>query len=339
MQVCRTLELWFQDRDSTKGMLSSIGMGTRSTLDVKFRMVVRIIYTYLVVRLTDKGLSIHHGTDTGHAGGGGGVLAWRKGRQSSAQSLGDGSSVAPGGGGSGGKHESRDASTVLIEALAQLPAKNKDYAIVFVTPPNVGVSVHKTGSAATTAAMTMALLPALASSPLDIVKRTIMSTPSPPLAPGSPPTTSNVSTPTYGLDRRRDSHSRASSVVGGHNKRLSIQSHHSRFSTSSWDDTAGMILFPEDMNEFSNGLSSPLSPTAAATAAGELAATRRRVGGSSSQQPTEYRVRLQQGTKNGMEDLVWAVAQIKDRRFRILEAADFMEEVLERFYDGDDYFA
>lgn len=93
--------------------------------------------------------------------------------------------------------------------------------------------------------------------------------------------------------------------------------------------------------DLANGLSSPLSTTVAATTAGELAATRRRVGGSSSQQqqPTEYRVRLQQGTKNGMEDLVWAVAQIKDRRFRILEAADFMEEVLERFYDGDDYFA
>lgn len=340
MQVCRTLELWFQDRDSTKGMLSSIGMGTRSTLDVKFRMVVRIIYTYLVVRLADKGLSIHHGTDTGHAGGGGGVLAWRKGRQSSAQSLGDGSSATLGGGGSGGKHESRDASTVLIEALAQLPAKNKDYAIVFVAPPSAGVSGYKGGSAAATAAMTMALLPSLASSPLDMVKRTIMSTPPPPLAQGSSPTPSNVSTPTYGLDRRRHNHSSASSVVGGHNKRLSIQSHHSRFSTGSWDDTAGTILFPEDMTEYSNGISSPLSITAAATAAGELSATRRRVGDSSSQQqPTEYRVRLQQGTKNGTEDLVWAVSQIKDRRFRILEAADFMEEVLERFYDGDDYFA
>ncbi|KAF9540698.1 Ectopic P granules protein 5 [Mortierella hygrophila] len=341
MQVCRTLELWFQDRDSTKGMLSSIGMGTRSTLDAKFRMVVRIIYTYLVVRLADKGLSIHHGTDTGHAGGGGGVLAWRKERLSSVQSLSDGSSAAPGGDGSGGKHESRDVSTMLTEALAQLPAKNKDYAIVFVSPPTVGISVHKGGSATGGAAMTMALLPALASSPLDIVKRTIMSTPPPPLALGPSPTTSNISTPTWGMDRRRHNHSSASSVVGGHNKRLSIQSHHSRFSTgSSWDDTAGTILFPEDMMDLSNGLSSPLSATAATTAAGELAATRRRAGGSSSQQqPTEYRVRLQQGTKNGMEDLVWAVAQIKDRRFRILEAADFMEEVLERFYDGDDYFA
>ncbi|KAF8942785.1 Ectopic P granules protein 5 [Haplosporangium gracile] len=345
IQVCRTLELWFQDRDSTKGMLSSIGMGMRSMLDVKFRMVVRIIYTYLVVRLTDKGLSIHHGTDTGHAGGGGGVLAWRKGRQSSVQSLGDGSSAASGG---GGKHESRDASTVLIEALAHLPTKNKDYAVVFVSPPTAGVSMHRGGSAAAAAAMTMALLPALASSPLDMVKRTIMSTP-PPLAQGSSPPrrsgsspTSNISTPTYGMDRRHNNPNSTNSIVGaGHNKRLSIQSYHSRFSTgSSWDDTAGTILFPEDMAGLpNNGLSSSLSTTVTTTTkTGELAATRRRVGVSSSQ-PTEYRIRLQQGTKNGTEDLVWAVQQIKDRRFRILEAADFMEEVLERFYDGDDYFA
>ncbi|KAG0291624.1 Ectopic P granules protein 5 [Linnemannia gamsii] len=338
MQVCRTLELWFQDRDSTKGMLSSIGMGTRSTLDVKFRMVVRIIYTYLVVRLADKGLSIHHGTDTGHAGGGGGVLAWRKGRQSSMQSLGDGSLASPGG---GGKHESRDASTVLIEALTNLPTKNRDYAIVFVSPPTAGVPLQRGGSAAAAAAMTMALLPALASSPIDMVKRTIMSTPppvtqgSPPKRPGSSPT-SNISTPTYGLDRRHDNHS-TNSTVGAHNKRLSIQSHHSRFSTgSSWDDTAGTILFPEDMSDLTNGMSSLSTAATSATKAGELSATRRRVG---STQPTEFRIRLQQGTKNGMEDLVWAVQQIKDRRFRILEAADFMEEVLERFYDGDDYFA
>lgn len=337
MQVCRTLELWFQDRDSTKGMLSSIGMGTRSTLDVKFRMVVRIIYTYLVVRLTDKGLSIHHGTDTGHAGGGGGVLAWRKGRQSSVQSLGDGSSASPSG---GGKHDSRDASTVLIEALANLPTKNRDYAIVFVSPPTVGVPVHRGGSAAAAAAMTMALLPALASSPIDMVKRTIMSTPppvtqgSPPRRPGSSPT-STISTPTYGMDRRHNNHS-TNNTVGAHSKRLSIQSHHSRFSTGSWDDTAGTILFPEDMTDLTNGVSSLSTTTTSTAKAGELAATRRRVG---STHPTEYRIRLQQGTKNGMEDLVWAVQQIKDRRFRILEAADFMEEVLERFYDGDDYFA
>ncbi|KAF9130294.1 Ectopic P granules protein 5 [Mortierella sp. 14UC] len=340
MQVCRTLELWFQDRDATKGILGSIGMGARSTLDVKFRLVVRIIYTYLVVRLTDKGLSIHHGTDTGHAGGGGGVLAWRKGRQSSVQSVGDGSSAAPGGG------NSRDASAVLIEALAQLPTKNKDYATVFVAPPTSSTAMKRTGSVAA-AAMTIALLPALSSSPLDIVKRTIMSTP-PPLAQGSPPRRSGsspgstVSTPTYGMDRRNNNRSSHDGVIAGHNKRLSIQSHHSRFSTgSSWDDTAGTILFPDDVTDLNNGFSSSSLTTATATTttkAEELVATRQRVG-LGQQQPTEYRIRLQQGTKNGVEDLVWAVQQIKDRRFRILEAADFMEEVLERFYDGDDYFA
>ncbi|KAG0214731.1 Ectopic P granules protein 5 [Mortierella sp. NVP41] len=346
MQVCRTLEVWFQDRDSTKGMLSSIGMGPRSTLDTN---------SYLVVRLADKGLSIHHGTDTGHAGGGGGVLAWRKGRQSSMQSLGDGSSMTAGVAG-GGKSSTRDASTVLIESLAQLPTKNKDYALVFLSPPTMaGVSMLRNGSAAAAAAaMTMSLLPALASSPIDMVKRTIMSTPSSPSAAisGSPPrrpgssASSTASTPTYGMNRRINNNSSSGSATGGHNKRLSMQSQHSRFSSgSSWDDTAEAMLFTsednmavtEQANNNNGALLSSSSLLLIPTRTGELVATRRRVG--LGQATTEYRRRLQQGTKNGMDDLVWAVQQIKDRRFRILEAADFMEEVLDRFYEGDDYFA
>ncbi|KAF9925437.1 Ectopic P granules protein 5 [Linnemannia zychae] len=334
MQVCRTLELWFQDRDSTKGVLSSIGMGSRSTLDIKFRMVVRIIYTYLVVRLVDKGLSIHRGADTGHAGSGGGVLAWRKGRQNSVQSQGDSSSTSG--------SSSRDTSAALIDALAQLPIKNKDYALVFTAPIAASDSAQKVGSASTA----IALLPALASSPLDIVKRSIMSTP-PPLIHGSPSKksgpspTSTASTPTFGSERRNNNFGNNGKIIG-HNKRLSVQSGHSRFSTtSSWDDTAGTILFPDEMIDHAANRISTLSMSTTPINTGELVATRRRVFGSShhQQQPTEYRIRLQQGTKNGTEDLVWAVERIKDRRFRILEAADFMEEVLDRFYEGDDYFA
>lgn len=40
-----------------------------------------------------------------------------------------------------------------------------------------------------------------------------------------------------------------------------------------------------------------------------------------------------------MEDFEWAVQQVKDRRFRILEAAEVLTEVMDRFYEDDDYFA
>ncbi len=53
----------------------------------------------------------------------------------------------------------------------------------------------------------------------------------------------------------------------------------------------------------------------------------------------EHRVRQQVGTKNGLQDMEWVVQQIKDRRFRILEAAEVLAEVMDRFYEGDDYFA
>ncbi|KAF9946449.1 Ectopic P granules protein 5 [Mortierella alpina] len=348
-QVCRALEPWFQDRDSTKGMLSSIGMGARSCYDPKFRLVVRIIYTYLVVRLADKNVSIHQGVNIGHAGGSGGVLAWRKGRQSGLPNDGANRSFQQAG------VEARDGSAALIETLAQLPAKNKDYASVFVAPtvaPSSSYAVTTTTStaAASTTAMTMAMaipamassismIPSLASSPIELVKKTIL-TSSPPAAfvrpslsspSSSPRSSSTASTPTFSKERRTSHNSGHGSIGMGasnnYNKRMSLQSHHSRFSTgSSWDDTAGSLLLFDGMSEPNGGSS---------TMAGRsLVATQRR-----SAVGKEHRVRQQFGTKNGLQDLEWVVQQIKDRRFRILEAAEVLTEVMERFYEGDDYFA
>ncbi|KAF9956085.1 Ectopic P granules protein 5 [Mortierella alpina] len=357
-QVCRALEPWFQDRDSTKGMLSSIGMGARSSFDPKFRLVVRIIYTYLVVRLADKNVSIYQGVNSGHAGGSGGVLAWRKGRSSA---LANDSSANRNFQQAG--VEARDGSAALIETLSQLPVKNKDYASIFVAPAIAPVSSYAvtpttatstaTATATSTTAMTMAamaipamassisMIPALASSPIELVKKTIL-TSSPPVASfmrpslsspsSSPRSSSATSTPTFVKERRTSHNSGHSSIGMGassnhYHKRMSLQSHHSRFSTgSSWDDTAGSLLLFEGMSEPNGGSS---------TMAGRsLVATQRR-----SAAGREHRVRQQMGTKNGLQDLEWVVQQIKDRRFRILEAAEVLAEVMERFYEGDDYFA
>ncbi|KAF9934639.1 Ectopic P granules protein 5 [Mortierella alpina] len=351
-QVCRALEPWFQDRDSTKGMLSSIGMGARSSFDPKFRLVVRMIYTYLVVRLADKNVSIYQGVNSGHAGGSGGVLAWRKGRQSGLPNDSANRNFQQAG------VEARDGSAALIETLSQLPAKNKDYASIFVAPavaPASSYAVTPTTTTstatATATAMTMAMaipamassismIPALASSPIELVKKTIL-TSSPPVASfirpslsspsSSPRSSSAASTPTFKKERRTSHHSGHSNSITGasnhYNKRMSLQSQHSRFSTgSSWDDTAGSLLLFEGMSEPNGGSS---------TMAGRsLVATQRR-----SAAGKEHRVRQQMGTKNGLQDLEWVVQQIKDRRFRILEAAEVLAEVMERFYEGDDYFA
>jgi hypothetical protein len=65
-----------------------------------------------------------------------------------------------------------------------------------------------------------------------------------------------------------------------------------------------------------------------------LVATQKRFGTA-----TEHRTRLHQGTKHaGTQDLEWAVQQIKDRRFQILEAGEVLTEVMDRFYEDDDYF-
>ncbi|KAF9395680.1 Ectopic P granules protein 5 [Mortierella sp. AD011] len=335
-QVCRTLEVWYQDRDSTKGMLSSIGMGTRSSFDTKFRLVIRIIYTYVVVRLADKGVSIHQAAQNG------GMLSWRRARQSSEQSLseGTGGRGSPVDGNTNSNINSKDASAALIETLAQLPVKNKDYAIVFIPLPSTIASDMAVATTATSAPSAIGIpyagpsksliTSALSSSPLDYVKKTIMSS-SPPRPLSSPSFTSPSSTTTSvrqtHRERRISQHSQSS-------KRMSFQSHHSRLSMGgSWDETAVPPF--EEMSEPNGGPSSSKG----------LASTRRRFGSGtppsagSGSVMTEHRMRLRQGTKSGVQDLEWAVQQIKDRRFRILEAAEVLEEVMERFYEGDDYFA
>ncbi|KAF8980293.1 hypothetical protein BGZ46_004399 [Entomortierella lignicola] len=328
-QVCKTLEVWCQDRDSTRGMLSSIGMGTRSSFDTKFRLVIRIIYTYVVVRLADKGVSIHQTVQ------GGGMMAWRKSRQNSGQapSEGNGNRGSPSESNTNNTTNTKDTSNALIDSLTQLPIKNKDYAIVFIPLPPTTNAVSTTVATSAPSAIgipfanaSKSIMPsALASSSLDFVKKTIMS-PSPPRSQLPSSTSPTTTSPRQAQrERRLSQHSQSS-------KRMSFHSHHSRLSMGgSWDET--MVTPFEEMSESNGGTSS---------CSKGLIATRRRFGssaGSNNSAMTVHRMRLRQGTKNGTQDLEWAVQQIKDRRFRILEAAEILEEVMERFYEGDDYFA
>ncbi|KAG0035806.1 Ectopic P granules protein 5 [Podila clonocystis] len=371
IQVCQTLELWCQDRDTTKGMLSSIGMGTRSSFDTKFRLVVRIIYTYLVIRLADKGISIHQGSS---GAGSGGVMAWRRGRHNSGGDTGLSTSAPTSGQGSKRPGDKKDVATQLVETLVQLPVKNKDYALIFMKPPPPQLSAAGTiplGSSLGPLAVSSLALGLLSSSsssspsPLDIVKRTILSSSvsSPSSSPkafanhqrtGSASTTRSASSPKRGFTPSGTSNDFSSSapssgvaIVG---KRASVQSHHSRFSTGgSWDDSAGSLLLYDRFN-INRHDSSSMAPSLSPVSAG-LVSTRRKYyqqplfpsgmssSSASSLYPTEQRLRLQYGTRHeGMEDFEWAVQQVKDRRFRILEAAEVLTEVMDRFYDGDDYF-
>ncbi|KAF9300538.1 Ectopic P granules protein 5 [Mortierella antarctica] len=372
IQVCQTLELWCQDRDTTKGMLSSIGMGTRSSFDTKFRLVVRIIYTYLVVRLADKGVSIHQGINGTPAGG---VMDWRRGRHNSGGETGLSTSTPTSGQGSKRPGDKKDVATQLIDTLVQLPVKNKDYAFIFMKPPQPQLSAVGTmplGSSLGPLAVSSLALGLLSSSsssspsPLDIVKRTIL--PSSASSPSSSPkatvnhqrtvsasTTRTALSPKRGYTPNRTSNdfssSAPSSGIAIMGKRTSVQSHHSRFSTGgSWDDSAGSLLLYDRFNSNkhdSSSMASSLSPVSAG-----LMSNRRKYyqqplfpsglssSSASSLYPTEQRLRLQYGTRHeGMEDFEWAVQQVKDRRFRILEAAEVLTEVMDRFYEDDDYFA
>ncbi|KAI1316558.1 Ectopic P granules protein 5 [Mortierella claussenii] len=370
-QVCRSLEVWCQDRDSAKGMLSAIGMGTRSSFDTKFRLVIRIMYTYVVTRLADKGVSIHQAA--GHGGAGGNMLAWRKGRQ-----LSEG-----GGGGRGSPLEghangvnSKDSNAALVETLAQLPVKNKDYAVVFLTPQQPSSAVAATGDPSSMimsmsiplVGSPISILPALASSPLGLVKKTIMPSPSalssssgtPPPRPGPLPWPTTSLSTTTGAERwpphsRPVAHEFKTSQLSHGSRRSSLSSslssiqghrHHPRHSIngSSWNDTTGSIALFEEMSE-PNGVKSTNQGLIAPKRWLENAGVGHHDGASGGTgvigiaTSTEHRVRLQQGTKNGTQDLDWAVQQIKDRRFQILETVEVLDEVLNRFYDGDDYFA
>ncbi|KAG0354962.1 Ectopic P granules protein 5 [Podila minutissima] len=372
IQVCQTLELWCQDRDTTKGMLSSIGMGTRSSFDTKFRLVVRIIYTYLVVRLADKGVSIHQGINGTPAGG---VMAWRRGRHNSGGETGLSTSAPTSGQGSKRPGDKKDVATQLIDTLVQLPVKNKDYALIFMKPPQPQLSAVGTmplGSSLgplAVSSMALGLLSSSSSSspsPLDIVKRTIL--PSSASSPSSSPKASvnhqrtvSASTSRTALSPKRGytpnrtsndfSSSAPSSGIAIMGKRTSVQSHHSRLSTGgSWDDSAGSLLLYDRFNSNkhdSSSMASSLSPVSTG-----LMSNRKKYyqqplfpsglssSSASSLYPTEQRLRLQYSTRHeGMEDFEWAVQQVKDRRFRILEAAEVLTEVMDRFYEDDDYFA
>lgn len=400
MQVCRTLELWCQDtRDwSKKGVLSSLGIGTHRTrtLDPRFRLVVRIIYTYLVVRLADKGISIHQtSTGRGVGGGGGGVLAWRKGRPQSIDGLprpGDSASspslsMSRGGGG-------KDASLVLIETLAQLPIKNKEYAAIFVKPnthstssssspftsstalvPTSGLMTGRsspgvvTAAAASMASAAMAipvrliassvsLSSSLSMSPLPSAASAAMPMSSSPkaIASSSPPLrtwSSSVPAPS-GFGNVQHSNN-SNNNIGS--KRLSMQSPHSRLSISRWDDNTGAIFtLDEERHESTSGHGrhgssssinsshgfNPLLPPLPPSSLWRGERQRSRTLSLSQQQPPQEQhqegSRLE-GTKNGLTDLEWAVEQIRDRRFRILEAVEILTEVLDRFYERDPFIA
>ncbi|KAF9362462.1 Ectopic P granules protein 5 [Mortierella sp. NVP85] len=287
--ICRTLEPWYQDQDSAKGVFGSMGRGTPSSFDTKFRLVIRIIYSYVVVRLINKGYSIHEENNT---------QARRKSKLANTQ---DGLSPV---------------SSAMIEELKQLPTKKKDYEDVF-TPPSAVVA-HGGGGIGL---RLPAFIPAIASS-LDRVK-TIMS-PSPPRpASASPPTSATGSPPKFPPGERR---SMSQHITGS--QRASFQTHPSRWSTSGGSLDTAVELLMEKANESGGDLSSDRG----------LLSTKKKYG-TTTGPATEQRLRLRHGTKNGSEDLTWAVEKIKDLRFTVLETADIVSELLERFYENDDYFA
>ncbi|GJJ71874.1 ectopic P granules protein 5 [Entomortierella parvispora] len=385
MQVCRTLELWCQDtRDwSKKGVLSSLGIGTHRvrTLDPRFRLVTRIIYTYMVVRLGDKGISIHQtAAGRGTNGGGGGVLAWRKGRSPST----DGSSK-PGDptsssnrGGSG-----KDANLALIETLAQLPTKNKEYAAIFVKSnatstsaassstalvPAAGILTGRsspgvvTAAAATVASAAMAIPVRLIASSVSLSSSLSMS-PLPPPTSSAIPTSSSPTAMASSPPLRTWSSSvpvlngfgsprHSTSNVNNRGKRLSMQGPHSRFSISSWDEGSGAIFALDEerqephgghgrqgssssLGSIGHGFNPLLPPLPPSSAWRRERHRSRTVSLSQQQQPGSHL----EGTKNGLADLEWAVEQIRDRRFRILEAVEILTEVLDRFYERDPFLA
>ncbi|KAF9425408.1 hypothetical protein BGZ94_007559 [Podila epigama] len=416
VKVCQTLEVWCQDRDPSKGMLSSIGMGTRSSFDTKFRLVVRIVYTYLVVRLADKGVSIHQDSETSSSG----VLAWRRNRKVSHENERGGGA---GGAAEGDAFKKKDATTtaVLIETLEQLPVKNKDYAAIFSHLPlstseensALGRQGSSLGPLAMSSSIAFGLLPpasfsisSASSSPLGFVKRTILpsltpSTPSPsPLNPQRPLSSSSSSpAPSPSPSSRISNHERSGSTstlhsgvpaFHHHRQRNSIsgrtlskdlsssapsalsnlQTHkrnssvrhqnaqHSRFSSSSsWDDSASSLLLYDRFSHDPSSGSNSTVPGAATSLSKmrELLSTQRKYYTSHHHDPQHHhpldtatlhnnptlqRLRLQYGTQHeGLVDFQWAVQQVKDRRFRILEASDLLSELLNRFYQQDDYFA
>lgn len=271
-----------------------MGKGTPSRLDTKFRLVTRIICTYVVVRLMVKGVSIHENVQ----GGAGGMLARRKGKQGSVL---DGLSPA---------------SAALIDELAQLPTKRKDYEAIFV-PDSAVVQSGGMGL------RLPAFIPAIASSSLGYVK-TMMSSPPPASAPISPPSSTTGQTFKLSNTERRT----ASQHITG-SERLSFQTHQSRWSMSSGSLDNAIGSLNEGVSEPSGVLSSDPG----------LFSTRRRYGTTTVGSATEQRLRLQHGTKNGSKDMDWAVGRIKDLRFTILDTAETLSELMDLFYEGDGYFS
>lgn len=300
-------------------------------------------------------------------------MAWRRGRQTSGGEAGLGTS-APTSVGSRRPGDKKDVATQLIDTLVQLPVKNKDYSLIFNKPPQPQLSTAGTmplGSSLGPMAVSSLALGLLSSSsssspsPFDIVKRTILpsSASSPSSSPkpsashqrtGSASTTRSASSPKRGYTPSRTSNDLSSSApssgIAIMGKGGSVQSHHSRLSTGgSWDDSAGSLLLYDRFN--SNRHDSSMAPSALSLVSAGLVSTRRKYyqqplfpsglssSSASSLYPTEQRFKLQYGTRHeGLEDFEWAVQQVKDRRFRILEAAEVLTEVMDRFYDGDDYF-
>ncbi|KAF9586744.1 Ectopic P granules protein 5 [Lunasporangiospora selenospora] len=357
-QLCRVLEVWCQDRDPAKGVLGSFGMGKRSTFDAKFRLVTRIIYTYLTVRLADKGISIY---DVGHGrqgssnnNGKSGALPWRKGRQLSedraSESTTSNQTGNTGVSGTGPIKGEKDSSAgLLIETLAHLPTKNPDYAAVLVLPQLLNLSEDNQKSTVGSLQGPLALLPALAASPLDLVKKTIQPSSSPQstgVLSTTPPAQSTSSckprqgaegypwhstSPTTSVSPRSIQSTSSESQHHGH-KRWSLPGrHHTRFSTGStggWDTPESSRYSLETSG--TGGQEDHLLATGVQVGSRE----RNQREQEREQERQRLRMRLQYGTKNGTEDLEWAVEQIKDRRLRVLETAEFLEEVIERFYDG-----
>ena len=139
-----------------------------------------------------------------------------------------------------------------------------------------------------------------------------------------------------------------------------MQSPHSRLSISSWDGSTGAVFaLDEERHESIGGHGrhgssgsinsshgfNPLLPPLPPSTLWRRERQRSRTRSLSQQQPHQQQQQRHQngsrleGTKNGLADLEWAVEQIRDRRFRILEGVEILTEVLDRFYERDPFFA
>ncbi|KAG0254083.1 Ectopic P granules protein 5 [Actinomortierella ambigua] len=377
----------------------------RIELDTKFKLVTRILYTYIASRLQDKGIPLHR-VQARTAGTSGG---WRR------------TSLQPqtGGGGAGRDRQAQSSTPKsgmdLVETLTSLPSKSKEYgAIIIADEGHGGGGAGAGGSSITTGSNSP---PATAATAMNTATRHLVGQPIPPPRPSSENSTGRGNQHQYhhhqrqhrqsaGLAESQHLHSASESSllslalgktsleyssisssgsVGGGN-RHSI--------SSSWDESAMdyVKLRPPSWIALGHNASGPIwssSASASATAAAVSAKKqqqqqqqqqRRQRGGGHGRDglvnegPPVFVLRTdpqqqqqqQQSSKKRMimvaagssagyssanggrrhwapwvsqRDFDWAVGQIQDRRMRVLEAHEFLKELMMRFYPDEARFA